>query len=269
MIMDSDHHKSRYDTIGKGYDESRRADPYLVERFIQHLGPLNPGELVLEIGSGTGNYTIQLQRRGLELIGVEPSVEMIEKARSKSDHIDWIPGKAENLPIKSNSVDGVVLMLTIHHWDDLLIGFREIHRVLKPGKRVVLFTSYPRQTASYWLKNYFPVMTQDSADFMPTEASILSGLKEADLHIKCQEKYDVRADLEDLFFYSGKHRPELYLDPDIRKGISSFSLVANQQEVDRGLIKLKQDIESGQIEGVVNRHQNDLGDYMFLIAEKA
>ena len=232
------------------------------------LGPLEKGAHVLEVGSGTGNYTVELARKGLVLIGVEPSRSMLVIAKSKSNDITWLEGMAESIPLENELVDGVILMLTIHHWDDLLAGFKEVMRVLKPGGRVVLFTSLPEQTASYWLKHYFPVMTRDSAEFMPTEDSILNAIESAGLRLNKKEKYEVRPDLKDLFFYSGKHRPTLYLDPEIRKGISSFSLVAHKDEVDRGLQALSGDIESGAIEAIIESHNHDLGDYIFFIAEK-
>ncbi|MEI6021571.1 MAG: class I SAM-dependent methyltransferase, partial [Bacteroidota bacterium] len=58
-----------------------------------------------------------------------------------------------------------------------------------------------------------------------------------------QEKFFVTNDLQDLFLYSGKCRPEIYMDPSVRAGISSFHLSVYGDEVENGLAKLKQDID--------------------------
>ncbi|MEO8399790.1 MAG: class I SAM-dependent methyltransferase, partial [Ignavibacteriaceae bacterium] len=75
-------------------------------------------------------------------------------------------------------------------------------------------------------------------------------------------------DLEDLFLYSGKHNPEQYFNPQIRKGISFFSLFVNKDEIEKGMEKLKADIDSGKINDVIKSYENDLGDYLFVVGEK-
>ena len=61
-----------YDAIGTGYNSTRQADPYLTSRLLYFLKP-QPGKLYLDIGCGTGNYTIALSNQGLNFTGVEPS----------------------------------------------------------------------------------------------------------------------------------------------------------------------------------------------------
>ena len=83
------------------------------------------------------------------------------------------------------------------------------------------------------------------------------------------EKYFVKPDLQDYFLYCGKERPELYLKEEVRNGISSFSALANQQEVERGLLKLKTDIDTGKIDEVIESFQNNEGDYLFITCQKS
>ena len=78
----------------------------------------------------------------------------------------------------------------------------------------------------------------------------------------------VLPDLQDLFLYSGKHEPKRYFNPQLRKGISSFEDLGNQEEIEMGLESLKKDIESRKIEEVMASYKNDLGDYVFLKAVK-
>jgi ubiquinone/menaquinone biosynthesis C-methylase UbiE len=227
-----------------------------------------PGQKFLDIGCGTGNYTIALNQKGFALTGVDPSSEMLEKAQAKSSEVIWQLGNAEQLDFEDNSFDGALASLTLHHWNNLEKGFKEIDRVLKPGASFLIFTSSPEQTASFWLKHYFPIMIQNSVDVMPKLTSIKENLCKYGFQIMAKEKYYIQDDLQDHFLNCGKNKPELYLNPEIRQGISSFSAFANQEEVEKGLVQLEKDIQSNRIQEVIEQHENTLGDYLFILAQK-
>ncbi len=258
--------EAKYDKIGVGYNTTRKADSYLSERLLKNLNP-TIGGVYLDIGCGTGNYTDILQKLGYNFIGIDPSTQMLDEAKLKNYNIDWRIGNAENTGLKTNSVDGIIASLTIHHWADIEQGFTELARVLKPNGNIVIFTSTPEQMNGYWLNHYFPRMLEDSAKQMPTLDTVEKAMKVAGLEITNTEPYYIKPDLEDLFLYSGKHKPELYFQPEIRKGISSFAALANAEEVEKGLTELKKDIDSGQIDDVTKLYENDLGDYLYIVAE--
>ena len=253
----------KYDRIGAGYNRTRQTDPYLLERLLFHLQPVNGGRY-LDIGCGTGNYTIALHRAGINFIGVDPSEEMLDIARRRCETIEWKRGKAESLPLEDETVDGTIASLTIHHWVSLEKGFQELARALKPGGRVVIFTSTPEQMQGYWLNHYFPKMMEDSMVQMPASEVVVEAMKQGGLEVTGFEKYFVQPGLKDLFLYSGKHQPTLYFDPIVRGGISSFSSLANRQEVERGLARLKRDMDSGKMDEVAGRYRNERGDYLFV-----
>ena len=60
----------------------------------------------------------------------------------------------------------------------------------------------------------------------------------------------------------------IYLNPKVRAGISTFANWATKEEVELGCKKLCQDIESGGINDVLSKSSSDLGDYVFVVAEK-
>ena len=70
------------------------------------------------------------------------------------------------------------------------------------------------------------------------------------------------------FFTPIKNRPWQYLNVDIRNNISSFSVFSTPDEITTGLKALETDIGSGKINEVMGQYENDLGDYLFLVAEK-
>jgi ubiquinone/menaquinone biosynthesis C-methylase UbiE len=51
--------------------------------------------LYLDIGCGTGNYSSDLQKKEFQFIGIDPSIEMLQKAQSQNKNIQWKIGSAE------------------------------------------------------------------------------------------------------------------------------------------------------------------------------
>lgn len=92
---------------------------------------------VLDIGIGSG-LNIPLYRRDLEeVIGIDPSPGLLERARK---HVPWThfpvrlwEGKAESLPLDDRSIDTVVLTWTLCSIADPAKALSEVRRVLKPG----------------------------------------------------------------------------------------------------------------------------------------
>jgi ubiquinone/menaquinone biosynthesis C-methylase UbiE len=257
----------KYDKIGTDYNLSRKADKFLTEQLLYHLKPTKNGKY-LDIGCGTGNYTNEFQKKGFQFIGIDPSEKMLKKAKAKNKDIDWKIGSAENTGLAGNFVNGIIGSLTIHHWTDLKSGFMELNRVLKPEGKIVIFTSTPKQMKGYWLNHYFPKMLSDSMIQMPTLESVKTAMKDSRIKFSETDKYFIKPDLQDQFLYCGKQNPELYFDDQIRNGISSFSSLANRKEVEKGLLELRRDIDSGKINEIIKSYENDFGDYIYIIGKK-
>lgn len=257
--------KAKYDTIGGGYNSTRKADPYLASRMFALLAP-DPDGTYLDIGCGTGNYTTALHNLGTRFIGIDPSEKMLERAREQTTTIKWKLGTADHIDLPDHSMDGVLATLTLHHWPNLTDGFQELRRVLKPRSKLVIFTSTPAQMEGYWLTHYFPKMLADSRVQMPTESSVVEALQTSGFSLLNREPYAVRPDLQDHFLYVGKAQPELYLNPQVRNGISSFSALSNREEVETGLAQLKADLDTGEWEAIRDSYSNETGDYLFLVA---
>ena len=251
-----------YDLIGTGYNNTRKADPFISERLLELLAPM-AGETYLDIGCGTGNYTMAMAGEGYAFYGVDPSVPMLGEARLKSSKVHWVQGSSEKIPFADSFFAGAMATLTIHHWKDLNRSFAELSRVLKPNSRLVVFTSLPEQMNGYWLNHYFPEMMKDSIVRMPALDVLISASSSARLRLAKREKYFVHDTLEDLFLYAGKHHPEIYFDPVVRGGMSSFTALSNKDEVTAGLQHLRKDLDKDQFKTVKQQYANDLGDYSF------
>ena len=259
--------QAKYDVIGKGYNRTRRADPYIAGRMLDLLNPTKNGKY-FEIGCGTGNYTSYFYHRGFDFIGIDPSNEMLEQARAKHPDMDWRNGNAEKTGLPDGCMNGVVASLTIHHWPDLEKAFLELARVLKNDGRIVIFTSTPEQMKGYWLNHYFPQLMAAGIKQMPALEVVAEALQQSGFHNIITEKYAVQPDLQDQFLYIGKYHPGIYFRPEIRAGISTFADLGNKTEVEAGLAKLRKDIETGEVQSVIDSYEHNEGDYLFIAADK-
>lgn len=255
-----------YEQIGQGYDLTRRADLYITARLAHHL-QLQSDSSYLDVACGTENYTLTLAKLGGIWHAVDQSQLMIDVAISKSNTVAWQVAAAEKLPFADRTFSGVLCTLAIHHFAALLPTFEEINRVMASGS-FVLFTATPEQMHKYWLVEYFPEAICKSAEQIPSLETVTSALHAAGFDTITTEKYSVKEDLQDLFLYSGKHRPELYLDAHIRSGISTFALLASPEEITTGCHKLATDIKAGMITKIIQKYEHNQGDYLFVIANK-
>lgn len=258
-----------YDSIGGGYDRTRQADPRIVEKLIHHLRPRDGGAYV-DVGCGTGNYTVALARAGAwHVTGVDVSEVMLAEARAKEAKVDWRMGECAALPLDPAGFDGAIATMLLHHVDELAAAFAGVRRVLKPDARLVLFTATPEQIEGYWLNAYFPELMRRAAEVMPSLGQIVKACGAGGLQLAELDLWDVPQDLTDHVLYAGKHRPDVYLDDAVRAGISAFAQFDDADEIAEGVARLRADIGSGRFEDVRERYANRLGDYCFLVLSAA
>lgn len=225
-----------YDTIGLGYRDHRRPDPRIQAAL---LGALGDARTVLNVGAGTGSY----EPDDRAVVAIEPSAVMIAQRPRGVPGVRGVPcvpvvpvvrGVAEALPFPDRRFDAALAVLTLHHWRDPEAGLAELRRVVR--RRVVLLT-WSFTGAPFWLRDYLPeIRTVDAAIFPSLEqiAGVLGPLTETPL--------PVPHDCTDGFLCAYWRRPSAYLDPGVRRSISTFARV---RDVDAGLDRLRRDLESG------------------------
>lgn len=115
------------------------------DRLRSVLAP-QPGERVLEIGPGTGYYTLDIAT----WVGPDGTVEIFDLQEKFLDHVgnraaergltNIVPtqGDATALPYEDASVDAVALTAVLGEIPDPVAALREIRRVLKPGGRLIV-----------------------------------------------------------------------------------------------------------------------------------
>jgi SAM-dependent methyltransferase len=216
-----------YDSIGKGYTAVRREDPRIAARIRAALGDARS---VLNVGAGTGAY----EPPDLDVVAVEPSEVMI--AQRPEGAAPVVRAHAEALPFGDDSFDAAMAVLSDHHWDDHERGLAELRRV---ARRVVLFTWDPATSRDTWVvSEYFPCFE----DLIPAGYEL--GMTLERLGGGRIEPVPIPHDCLDGFYHAYWRRPEAYLDPRVRAGISVFALMDPACR-DEGLARLASDLDSG------------------------
>jgi SAM-dependent methyltransferase len=219
-----------YDRIGVGYSEFRRADPRIAARVEAALGN---ARTVVNVGAGAGSY----EPTDREVTAIEPSELMIAQRPPRSAPV--VRATAEELPLEDDSFDAAMAIITVHHWADLHSGLAEVVRVAR--QRVVILTFDPAPLAELWLvRDYFPQALEIHGDAMPPIEELVGMLPNASV-----EPVPVPRLCEDGFFCAIWDRPELHLNPAVRRASSVWHLMA-PDEVERGLAALGADLESGR-----------------------
>jgi SAM-dependent methyltransferase len=217
-----------YDRIGRSYTATRATDPRIAARIWAALGD---ARTVVNVGAGTGSY----EPPDRELTAVEPSAVM--RAQRPPGAARVVAAAAEALPFDDGAFDAAMAVLTLHHWTDWRAGCAELARVARD--RVVVLSWDPAYVGRMWLgPEYFPDLSaEDVADF-PALAEQAAALR-ADVEV-----VPVPADCRDGFFSSFWRRPEAYLDPAVRAGISTMAK-RRPDELAAGLERLRADLASG------------------------
>jgi SAM-dependent methyltransferase len=220
--------EAAYDRIGVGYSAVRQPEPRIAARIEAALGDARS---VLNVGAGAGSY----EPAERQVTAVEPSQTMIEQRPPGSAPV--VAAVAEDLPFEDDSFDAAMAIITIHHWN-VRAGLAEMVRVAR--QRVLVLTFDPAPLHELWLRDYFPSALDYHASVMPPIAELTAALPSATI-----EPVPIPNGCVDGFFLALWDRPEMHLDPNVRRASSSWHQM-REDEIDAGLAKLEADLESGR-----------------------
>jgi ubiquinone/menaquinone biosynthesis C-methylase UbiE len=254
-----------YNSIGKSYSKYRQADPRIVDEIVNLLS-LETGSIIADVGAGTGNYSRALGERGFFVQAIEPSSIMRQQA-IKHPKVNWLAGCAEELPLATASVDAVICILASHHFSDLKCAIAQMHRVTKNG--IILFLTFdPKESKNFWLLDYFPIFKEYDLKLFPPIDRVVELIEHLTSRRVDISPLMLPHDLSDMFAAAGWRRPELYLDPEVRAGISAFAL-SDRDAIAKGISRLQTDLNNGlwetQYGKIKNLNSIDVG-YRFLSA---
>ena len=221
----------RYDTIGAGYAAHRREDPRVAARIARALGD---ARTVVNVGAGAGSY----EPRDRWVLAVEPSDVMA--AQRPPGRPPAVRAFADALPLRDDSVDAALAVLTVHHWDDgREAGVRELRRVAR-GPVVVVTFDAAAHSRMWLVADYLPEVGELDRRSFPTIEQLTRWLGGS----VSVAVLPVARETPDGTFAAFWAHPERVLDPAARAATSGFARMP-AAVVARAVDALERDLRSG------------------------
>jgi demethylmenaquinone methyltransferase/2-methoxy-6-polyprenyl-1,4-benzoquinol methylase len=159
--------RSMFDRIAPVYDSMNRVMTGGLDlrwRRLAASAVVRPGDRVLDAACGTGDFALaDAQAGAAHVVGVDFSPRMLERARRKGGHVEWIEGDMLALPFPDASFDSATVGFGVRNVADLELALRELRRVLRPGGRLaILEITQPsgvlRPFYSLWFDRIVPLL---------------------------------------------------------------------------------------------------------------
>lgn len=216
-----------YDKIALEYVQHRQVHPEVLKNLFLTSG-IGLVSRVLEVGCGTGNYIAALETlASCSCWGIDPSEQMLSKARKQSEKIIYQLGKAERLDFPEDFFDLVFSVDVIHHVNNPMEYFQEAYRVLKTGGKLCTVTD------SEWiirhrrpLAVYFPETVEVDLDRYPHIPALRGAMKQVGFVDITEITVEFDYQLTDIQAYRDKAFSSLYLIPEeaFQRGIKRMEL---------------------------------------------
>lgn len=232
-----------YDQVQHGaYAKARALPPSIIRRWMEVFGAHLPQRRPLvgiDLGSGTGRFTPALAEAfGGPVYGVEPAGRMREIAQAQSQHpqVRYLAGAAAAIPLPDAAADFVLMFMSFHHVPDRAAAAHEIARVLKPGGRAIMRTTFRERIPDLWWRRFFPRSRDIEAAVFASEAEIRAGFEAAG--------FSVVASASEIL------PPDQLPDAAERlrlRGVSIFEHMT-EAELDAGFARMDAALAAGEVE---------------------
>ncbi|MEP6641389.1 MAG: class I SAM-dependent methyltransferase [Gaiellales bacterium] len=192
-----------FDRLAADYDRLRPAGDAWEELSERTLAGMDGCRRLVDVGCGTGRFAVYARHRlGARVWGVDPSAEMLQRARARPDArgIGWKRAVAEQLPFRDGWFDAAHMHLVVHTLTDRSRALAEIARVLGRDGRLAIATFATVHFDRFFLNPYFPSLAGIDRARFPDPAALAADLAAAGFtgaHIERISR-PVRADPDDV-----------------------------------------------------------------------
>jgi Methyltransferase domain len=217
-----------YGQIGVAYSRYRRPDPRIAAVVSRALGAARS---VVNVGAGAGSYEPLDQM----VTPVEPSASM--RSQRPSHLAPAVDAVAEALPFADDTFDAAMTTFSVHQWNDVTAGLRELRRVTRGP--VAILTADPGLVDRFWLAEYAPDVITAEGGRYPQIATIARVLGEVEV-----SNVPIPLDCVDGFNEAYYGRPEMLLDRGARTACSAWSFV-DTPTADEYVRRLAADLADG------------------------
>jgi len=182
--------------IAKEYDKGRSSENVeLWAAETKRLAGLSEGSYILDLGCGTGLYTVGLmEETGATMCSFDPVPGMLGQARLKSRDVHWFNAMGEWMPLRPGVQDCVFSSQVWHHIEDKQGTADECGRVLKAGGHAVIRTISHEQLHEKVVFKYFPEIKANQLSVYPSNDDFRryfgeAGFRETVFHAYSLERY--------------------------------------------------------------------------------
>lgn len=157
----------RFSNTAEHYAKYRPGYPQEIVTLLESECGIHAGNVVADIGSGTGIFTRLLLDNGYTVFGVEPNREMREKAEhslAQYSAFTSVASAAESTGLQDSSVD-CITVATAFHWFDQNRAKIEFRRILKSNAYCVLVWNIRLSDTSPFMKGYDALVNQYGIDY--------------------------------------------------------------------------------------------------------
>ena len=174
-LLPADGVRRMFDRIAPVYDAMNRVMTAGLDQRWRRITideTVRAGDRVLDACCGTGDLAIVARARGADVVGLDFSERMLERARKKEPQIEWLEGDVLALPFDDGSFDAVTVGFGVRNVVDLEASLRELRRVLRPGGRLgILEITTPRGRLAPFYRVWFDRIVPALGKMLPGGAA--------------------------------------------------------------------------------------------------
>lgn len=170
-----------FNKISKEYDKGRGGENVKFwAKETKRLTGINEQSLVLDLGCGTGLYTVGLKEQTQAFVcGVDPVPGMLEVAAEKNKETPWLNAIGNHLPVRDGIFHCIFSSQVWHHIADKQGTVDECGRVLKKGGHVIIRTISHEQLNKKVVFKYFPEIKKNQLRVYPSNQDFKNYFGEA------------------------------------------------------------------------------------------
>lgn len=148
----SDDVRARFGPVAANYAHATFHSSPAGLREVLELARPEPGDLALDVATGTGHVALALAPYVRRVYGLDLTREMLDQARGLMvergiTNAEWVIGDALRMPFADETFDLFTVRAAPHHFTDIDLFLREAYRVLRPGRHAVFVDCAPPMPA--------------------------------------------------------------------------------------------------------------------------